>query len=88
MTVAPSADVAIIEIGGTVGVISRACPSWRPSASSRVTWQRERLLHPPDPGALYQDRREVKTKPTQHSVKELRSIGIQPISFCAAPKRS
>jgi len=34
MAVAPSADVTIIEIGGTVG-ISRACPSWRPSASSR-----------------------------------------------------
>jgi CTP synthase len=35
-------------------------------------------VHAPDPGAVHGRRGEVKTKPTQHSVKELLSIGIQP----------
>jgi len=30
----------------------------------------------------------IKTKPTQHSVKELRSIGIHPTCCCAAARRS
>jgi CTP synthase len=35
-------------------------------------------LHAPDAAALHQGIGELKTKPTQHSVKELRSIGIAP----------
>jgi CTP synthase len=35
-------------------------------------------VHAPDAGALHRAAGEIKTKPTQHSVKELRSIGIQP----------
>ena len=48
---------------------------------------RQRLLHPPDAGAVHRRRPgEIKTKPTQHSVKELREIGIQP-DVAAVPRR-
>jgi CTP synthase len=44
-------------------------------------------LHPPDAAALHPAAGELKTKPTQHSVKELRSIGIQPdILLCRADR--
>jgi CTP synthase len=43
-------------------------------------------VYAPDPGAVH-GRREVKTKPTQHSVKELLSIGIQPdILICRSDR--
>jgi CTP synthase len=48
-----------------------------PPARQR-TAARQRRLHPPDAAALHPSAGELKTKPTQHSVKELRSIGIQP----------
>jgi len=41
------------------------------------SWPQQRLLHPPHAGALHRAAGEIKTKPTQHSVKELREIGIQ-----------
>ena len=48
---------------------------------------KQRLLHPPDLAALHPPAGELKTKPTQHSVKELREIGIQPdILLCRADR--
>ena len=38
----------------------------------------ERNQHPRDAGSLHSDRGGLQTKPTQHSVKEMRWIGIQP----------
>ncbi|HKQ19746.1 MAG TPA: CTP synthase [Candidatus Eisenbacteria bacterium] len=71
-------DVAIVEIGGTVGDIEslpflEAIRQLRLELSSLNTL----FIHVtlvPHLGAA----REIKTKPTQHSVKELRAIGIQP----------
>jgi CTP synthase len=47
-------------------------------------------LHAPHAAALHQGASgELKTKPTQHSVKELRSIGIAPdILVCRSEHRS
>ncbi|MDY6903866.1 MAG: CTP synthase [Thermodesulfobacteriota bacterium] len=72
------ADVVITEIGGTIGDIE-SLPFLEAIRQMRVDEGRENTLFihltlvPYIPTA-----REVKTKPTQHSVKELRSIGIQP----------
>jgi CTP synthase len=71
-------DVAIVEIGGTVGDIEslpflEAIRQLRLELSSVNTL----FIHVtlvPHLGAA----KEIKTKPTQHSVKELRAIGIQP----------
>ena len=71
-------DVAIVEIGGTVGDIEslpflEAIRQLRLELSSVNTL----FIHVtlvPHLGAA----REIKTKPTQHSVKELRAIGVQP----------
>ncbi len=75
---AADADVAMIEIGGTVGDIE-SLPFLEAIRQMGVELGREHALFihltlvPYIPTAG-----EVKTKPTQHSVKELRSIGIQP----------
>ena len=82
------ADVAMIEIGGTVGDIEslpflEAIRQMRVELGSRRTVFIHLTLVPYLPAAG-----EVKTKPTQHSVKELRSIGIQPdILLCRAEQR-
>ena len=71
-------DVSIIEIGGTVGDIESQ-PFLEAIRQMRIEHGYENTLFihltllPYIPTAG-----EVKTKPTQHSVKELRSIGIQP----------
>lgn len=71
-------DVAIIEIGGTVGDIE-SLPFMEAVRQMQVELGRNRamLMHltlvPYIASAG-----ESKTKPTQHSVKELRSIGLQP----------
>lgn len=71
-------DVAIIEIGGTVGDIeSQPFLEAIRQLGTEVGRDRTLFMHltlVPFLGAAG----EVKTKPTQHSVKELRSIGIQP----------
>ncbi|MDY6823927.1 MAG: CTP synthase [Thermodesulfobacteriota bacterium] len=79
------ADVVITEIGGTIGDIE-SLPFLEAIRQMRVDEGRENTLYihltlvPYIPTA-----REVKTKPTQHSVKELRSIGIQPdVLLCRA----
>jgi CTP synthase len=71
-------DVAIVEIGGTVGDIESQ-PFLEAIRQMGTELGREHTLYMhltlvPFLGAAG----EVKTKPTQHSVKELRSIGIQP----------
>lgn len=71
-------DVALVEIGGTVGDIEslpflEAIRQMRVELGATNTLFLHLTLLPYLPTAG-----ELKTKPTQHSVKELRSIGIQP----------
>jgi CTP synthase len=82
---AEGADVAMVEIGGTVGDIE-SLPFLEAIRQMGVELGHEHTLFihltliPYIPTAG-----EIKTKPTQHSVKELRSIGIQPdILLCRA----
>ena len=73
-----NADIVLVEIGGTVGDIEglpflEAIRQMRKDAGRRntlyihVTWL-----------PFLEASHELKTKPTQHSVRELRGIGIQP----------
>lgn len=72
------AEVVIVEIGGTIGDIE-SLPFLEAIRQMRVDVGRENTLYIhvtllpfiPSTG-------EIKTKPTQHSVRELRGIGIQP----------
>ncbi|MDJ0647970.1 MAG: CTP synthase [Xenococcaceae cyanobacterium MO_188.B19] len=73
-----SSDVVITEIGGTVGDIEslpfmEAIRQFRKDVGRNDVIYMHVTLIPWIPAAG-----EMKTKPTQHSVKELRSIGIQP----------
>ena len=71
-------DVAIIEIGGTVGDIEGQ-PFLEAIRQLRSDLGKENVLYLHLTLVPYiKAAGEVKTKPTQHSVKELRSIGIQP----------
>ena len=71
-------DVALVEIGGTVGDIE--------SLPFLEAIRQLRIEHGPEKSLFMhltlvpfiKAAGEIKTKPTQHSVKELRSIGIQP----------
>ncbi|MCS6860476.1 MAG: CTP synthase [Abditibacteriales bacterium] len=73
-----SADVAIIEIGGTVGDIE-GLPFLEAIRQMKIDEGEENTLYIHVTLIPYVGpRREMKTKPTQHSVRELRSIGIQP----------
>jgi CTP synthase len=75
---AEGADVCMVEIGGTVGDIE-SLPFLEAIRQMGVELGRDRALYihltlvP-----FISVASEIKTKPTQHSVKELRSIGIQP----------
>ncbi len=76
--VSPGADVVIVEIGGTVGDIE-SLPFLEAIRQMRHELGREDTIFihvtlVPWIAAAH----ELKTKPTQHSVKELRAIGIQP----------
>ncbi|ODN42020.1 CTP synthase [Piscirickettsia litoralis] len=81
------ADVVMIEIGGTVGDIE-SLPFLEAIRQLGVELGHDRSLFihltlVPYLGAAG----ELKTKPTQHSVKELRSIGIQPdILICRSER--
>jgi len=85
--VANSVDIVIVEIGGTVGDIE-SLPFLEAIRQFRTDVGKENALYihltlVPYIGTAG----EVKTKPTQHSVKELRSIGIQPdILLCRTNK--
>ncbi len=72
------ADVVIVEVGGTVGDIE-SLPFLEAIRQMRKDVGRDNVLyvHVTLLPALAATG-ELKTKPTQHSVKELRSIGIQP----------
>ncbi len=72
------ADVALIEIGGTVGDIE-SLPFLEAIRQLRIELGSENTLFIHLTLIPYiAVSGEIKTKPTQHSVKELRSIGIQP----------
>ncbi|GAA4652029.1 CTP synthase [Kistimonas scapharcae] len=75
---AGDADVALVEIGGTVGDIEsqpflEAVRQLKVEMGSRRAMLMHLTLVP-----YIKTAGELKTKPTQHSVKELRSIGLQP----------
>lgn len=72
------ADIVMVEIGGTVGDIE-SLPFLEAIRQMRVELGRQNALFIHLTLVPYiQTAGEIKTKPTQHSVKELRSIGIQP----------
>ena len=84
---ADGAQVAIVEIGGTVGDIE-SLPFLEAIRQMAIELPRDHscfihlTLLPYLPSAG-----EIKTKPTQHSVKELREIGIQPdVLICRADR--
>lgn len=80
-------DIALVEIGGTVGDIEslpflEAIRQMRMELGSSHTLFMHLTLVP-----YIATSGETKTKPTQHSVKELRSIGIQPdVLICRSEK--
>ncbi|OGT42170.1 MAG: CTP synthase [Gammaproteobacteria bacterium RIFCSPHIGHO2_12_FULL_40_19] len=75
---ADNAEFALVEIGGTVGDIE-SLPFLEAIRQMRVELGSERVLFIHLTLVPYiATAGETKTKPTQHSVKELRSIGIQP----------
>jgi CTP synthase len=75
---AGDADICLVEVGGTVGDIE-SLPFIEAIRQMGVELGHDRVVYvhltlvPYIPTSS-----EIKTKPTQHSVKELRSIGIQP----------
>ena len=78
MVGAKGADVALVEIGGTVGDIE-SLPFLEAIRQMRIELgETETLFIHLTLVPFIRSAGEVKTKPTQHSVKELRSIGIQP----------
>jgi len=84
---AGDAEVALVEVGGTVGDIE-SLPFLEAIRQMGIEVGRENAIFihltlvPYIPSAG-----EIKTKPTQHSVKELRSIGIQPdILLCRSDR--
>jgi len=81
------ADICLVEIGGTVGDIE-SLPFLEAIRQMGVELGHDKVVYvhltlvPYIPTSS-----EIKTKPTQHSVKELRSIGIQPdILVCRSEK--
>jgi CTP synthase len=72
------ADVVIIEVGGTVGDIEGQ-PFLEAARQMRNEVGRDNILYVHVTLLPYlNSTKELKTKPTQHSVNELRRIGIQP----------
>lgn len=80
-------DVAMVEIGGTVGDIE-SLPFLEAIRQMRIELGAQRALFIHLTLVPYiATSGETKTKPTQHSVKELRSIGIQPdVLICRSEK--
>ncbi|PIU30929.1 MAG: CTP synthetase, partial [Syntrophobacteraceae bacterium CG07_land_8_20_14_0_80_61_8] len=85
--VANDFDLVIVEIGGTVGDIE-SLPFLEAIRQFRNDVGRENVVYIHVTLVPYiKAAGELKTKPTQHSVKELRSIGIQPdILLCRTEK--
>jgi CTP synthase len=84
---AGDADVCLVEIGGTVGDIE-SLPFLEAIRQMGVELGHDRVVYVHLTLVPYiASSQEIKTKPTQHSVKELRSIGIQPdILVCRSEK--
>jgi len=84
---AGDSDVALIEIGGTVGDIE-SLPFLEAIRQMGVELGHQNALFMHLTLVPYiAASKEIKTKPTQHSVKELRSIGIQPdVLLCRAER--
>ncbi len=82
---AGDADICMVEIGGTVGDIE-SLPFLEAIRQFGVEKGRQAVLYMHLTLVPYiRASGEIKTKPTQHSVKELRSIGIQPdVLLCRA----
>lgn len=80
-------DVVITEIGGTVGDIE-SLPFLEAIRQLKTDVGRENVMYIHVTLVPYLSKAgELKTKPTQHSVKELRSIGIQPdVLICRTEK--
>ncbi len=75
---AKDVDIAIIEVGGTVGDIE-SLPFLEAIRQFRADLGRDNVLYLHLTLVPYiATAGELKTKPTQHSVKDLRQIGIQP----------
>ena len=84
---ANDADIAIVEIGGTVGDIEGQ-PYLEAIRQVRHELGEENVLYIHLTLVPYINAaRELKTKPTQHSVKELRTVGIQPHILCLRADR-
>jgi CTP synthase len=81
------ADISLVEIGGTVGDIE-SLPFLEAIRQMGVEMGRKHVMYIHLTLVPYiAASGEVKTKPTQHSVKELRSIGIQPdILMCRSDR--
>ena len=81
------ADISLVEIGGTVGDIE-SLPFLEAIRQMGVELGRKHVMYIHLTLVPYiAASGEVKTKPTQHSVKELRSIGIQPdILMCRSDR--
>ena len=75
---AGDADICLVEIGGTVGDIE-SLPFLEAIRQMGIELGHDRVVYIHLTLVPYiATSAEIKTKPTQHSVKELRSIGIQP----------
>jgi len=81
-------DLLIVEVGGTVGDIE-SLPFLEAIRQMRFDWGAEHVLYAHVTLVPYlKTADELKTKPTQHSVKELRSIGVQPdILLCRSDRK-
>ncbi|PSP64778.1 CTP synthase [Halobacteriales archaeon QH_8_67_27] len=75
--VAEGSDVCLVEVGGTVGDIE-GMPYLEALRQFAHEEDEEDILFVHVTLVPYSKNGEQKTKPTQHSVKELRSIGLQP----------
>src|SRR3974390_2997470 len=84
---AGDAEVAVVEVGGTVGDIE-SLPFLEAIRQMGITLGRGNVCSNTLPLVPFiPEAGEMKTKPTQHSVKELREIGIQPdVVMCRADR--
>jgi CTP synthase len=84
---AGDAEVAVVEVGGTVGDIE-SLPFLEAIRQMGITLGRDNVCYVHLTLVPYiAAAGEMKTKPTQHSVKELREIGIQPdVVLCRADR--
>jgi len=84
---AEGSDVCIVEVGGTVGDIE-GMPYLEALRQFAHEEEADDILFTHVTLVPYSTNGEQKTKPTQHSVKELRSIGLQPdivVGRCSDP---